>query len=147
VLYVQAVQDFTTSPHSHPPHSLESQNDGLGTDSSRHTQGPRHRGNDLQDVCSLFLYTISFSRLDRCRRDRELKRREKQREKDAKKAEKAANAPPTHASSAPKAAAANEDDLNPNVSRIQYIAIVRCGIASERQWAHLYTPYYVPFFQ
>jgi len=45
----------------------------------------------------------------------ELKRREKQRDRDAKKAEKAAQAPPSQASSAPKAAAAsNEDDLNPN---------------------------------
>ena len=44
---------------------------------------------------------------------RELKRREKQRAKDAKKSEKAASAPPKAEA---KAAAVNEDELNPNVS-------------------------------
>lgn len=47
-------------------------------------------------------------------RDRELKRRKDRREKDARKAAKGP-APEKKGTAAPKSAAANEDDLNPNV--------------------------------
>lgn len=78
----------------------------------RHSQRPRHGGDDFQAVrphlaccCAAHRFVLR----------RELKRRQKQREKEARRAENSANRPPPPNKDSTTDEVANEEDLSPNV--------------------------------
>ena len=79
----------------------------------RHSQGPRHGGDDFQAV--RLLPAQCFAVAYRSASRRELKRRQKQREKEARRAENSANRPPAPNNDNTTVEAANEEDLSPNV--------------------------------
>ena len=79
----------------------------------RHSQGPPHGGEDFQAARLLPAQCCAVAH--RSALHRELKRRQKQREKEAKRAENSANRPPAPNKDNATEAAANEEDLSPNV--------------------------------
>ncbi len=79
----------------------------------RHSQRPRHRGDDFQAVRPHRAQWLR--RTHRSALCRELKRRQKQREKEARRAENSANRPPAPNRDNATEDAANEEDLSPNV--------------------------------
>ena len=94
------------SPHISPP------SPHYGYRPWRYSQGPRHRGDDLQAV-SIHQRFYLFPSLIDSFSARELKRRQKTRDAEARKAEKAAQAPAKPATA--KSSAEAEEELNPNV--------------------------------
>jgi hypothetical protein len=79
----------------------------------RHSQGPRHGGDDFQAVRLLPAQCRAVAHRSALRR--ELKRRQKQREKETRRAENPANRPPATNKENATEEAANEEDLSPNV--------------------------------